>query len=99
MENIQNQSYYKVSPLAFLRTQNKNYTREIKRKNRRIKKKKHLISEIYQNHNIFHHSSTMQKRRLAQNIIWQRNYELKMSINLLKEENNSVKAKLWNIEK
>ena len=41
---MENQSYYKVSPLVFLRTQNKNYGKAIERKNRRIKKRKNLIT-------------------------------------------------------
>ena len=96
---IENEGYVKVSPLLFLRNQNKAHTKHIKQKNRRIKRKKNLIEEIYQNKNIFQHSSTMFKRKLIQNIIWQRNYELKMAINLLKEENSSIRARLWNVEK
>jgi FtsZ-binding cell division protein ZapB len=35
----------------------------------------------------------------AQNIIWTKNYELKEGINKLKEENSSLKARIWNVEK
>lgn len=81
---IENDDYLKVSPLLFLRNQNKAHTSQIKQKIKRIKKKKNLIEEIYNNKNIFQHSSTIFKRKLTQNIIWQRNYELKMAINLLR---------------
>jgi hypothetical protein len=35
----------------------------------------------------------------AQNIIWVKNYELKEGINKVKEENSSLKARIWNVEK
>ena len=33
----------------------------------------------------------------AQNIIWGKNYNLKQKINTLKEENSSLKARIWNV--
>lgn len=35
----------------------------------------------------------------AQNIIWDKNYTYKKAINHLKEENSSLKARVWNVEK
>ena len=35
----------------------------------------------------------------AQNIIWDKNYNFKCIINEAKEENCSLKAHIWNIEK
>lgn len=64
-----------------------------------IKRRKYLKYHIYENTNIFQLPSTKFNRSSAQNIIWEKNYKLKMAINILKEENSSVKAKLWNIEK
>lgn len=36
-------------------------------------------------------------RKYAQKVIWHKNYTLKMNINILKEQNSSLKAKSWNI--
>jgi hypothetical protein len=35
----------------------------------------------------------------AQNIIWDKNYNFKCIINEAKEENSSLKARIWNMEK
>lgn len=35
----------------------------------------------------------------AQNIIWDKNYNFKCVINQIKEENSSLKARIWNVEK
>lgn len=35
----------------------------------------------------------------AQNIIWDKNYNYKCLINQVKEENSSLKARIWNVEK
>jgi hypothetical protein len=35
----------------------------------------------------------------AQNLIWDKNYNFKCVINQVKEENNSLKARIWNVEK
>jgi len=36
---------------------------------------------------------------VAQNIIWDKNYNFKCVINQVKEENSSLKARIWNVEK
>jgi hypothetical protein len=35
----------------------------------------------------------------AQNLIWDKNYNYKCVINTVKEENSSLKARIWNVEK
>ena len=65
-----------------------------------MKKHKFLKEEIYKNHNIFHSLTNLNhfsKTMTAQNIIWIKNYELKEGINKVKEENSSLKARIWNV--
>lgn len=44
-------------------------------------------------------SGNKPKHKKMQNRIWLTNYSYKISINRLKEQNSSLKAKLWNLEK
>jgi muconolactone delta-isomerase len=91
--------FTKKSSLAILRGQERAYKSRVKREGKMMRMKKHLKEQIYSNSNIFQVPDMKFSRKAAQNMIWEKNYKLKMSINILREENSSLKAKLWNIEK
>jgi hypothetical protein len=86
-------------PLIILRQNNRQFQQKQKLQNKRIKSKKYLRQEIYSNHNIFQSNIDLYRNMTAQNIIWDKNYNYKQIINLLKEDNSSLKAKIWNVEK
>lgn len=93
MESINN------TPLLLLRQSNKQFKAKQKRLDRRVRSKKLLREEIYSNHNIFHSSVNLYRNMAAQDIIWDKNYNSICLINLIKEENCSLKARIWNVEK
>lgn len=96
---IERESYTKVSHLQFLREQSQAYKSKVRREKRRVKKRVHLASHLQQNANVFQLGVRGFSRKAAQNIIWEKNYQLKVLINALKEDNSSLKARLWNFEK
>ena len=77
--------YTKVSPLQFLRQQHRAYKENLRHQKRRIKKKSRLAAHIELNDNIFQLGPERINRKAAQNILWDKNYTLKMGINELKE--------------
>ena len=100
METLEYQEVFmdsKVSPLQFLRHQSKIHKGYLEKEKKRMKRKAHLADHIQHNNNIFHLAPQQLNRRTAQNIIWEKNYMFKNNINTLKEENNTLKAHLWNV--
>lgn len=93
MENINN------TPLLILRKNNESFKAKQLMLNKRIKNKKQLREEIYSNHNIFQSSINLYRNMTAQNLIWDKNYNYKCVINQVKEENSSLRARIWNVQK
>jgi len=93
MESINN------TPLLILRQASKEFKAKQKRLDRRVRSKQLLQEEIYSNHNIFQSNVNLYRNMTAQNIIWDKNYNFKCVINQIKEENSSLKARIWNVEK
>lgn len=93
MESLNN------SPVLLLRQNNLSFKEKRHRFDKRMQNKRQLREEIYSNHNIFQSSVDLYRNMTAQNIIWDRNYRCKCAINQIKEENSSLKAKIWNVEK
>ncbi len=94
---MENSSYVKGSPLKILRDNNRSFKEMLRKRNKRIKNKKYLRDEIYSNHNVFQSKINLYRNMTAQNIIWDKNYNYKVSINGLKEENCSLKSRIWNM--
>ena len=82
-----------------LRSNNRIFKSRKKALDKRVRNKKYLKEEIYSNHHIFHSNINLTRNMNAQNIIWDKNYQFKCIINQVKEENSSLKAKIWNMEK
>lgn len=93
MESINN------TPLLLLRNKNKSFKARQKQLDKRVRNKKLLREEIYSNHNIFQSNIDLYRNMTAQNIIWDKNYSFKCLINQIKDENSSLKARIWNMEK
>ena len=87
------------TPVLILRQNNKSFKCRQHQLDRRVRNKKHLREEIYSNHNIFQSSINLYRNKIAQNIIWDKNYNFKCLINEAKEENSSLKAYIWNMVK
>ena len=89
----------KTTPVLILRNNNKLFKSRQKKLDKRVKNKKQLREEIYSNHNVFQSNVNLYRNMAAQNILWDKNYSFKCVINEAKEENNSLRAHIWNIEK
>lgn len=87
------------APLLLLRANNKSFKKKQRLLNRRVKDRRQLREEIYSDHNIFQSSVNLYRNMTAQNIIWDKNYNYKCVINAVKEDNSSLKARIWNVEK
>ncbi len=87
------------TPVLLLRIQNRSFKTRQKNLNKRVRNKNQLREEIYSNHNIFHSSIDLYRTKTAQNLIWDKNYTYKCLINQAKDENSSLKARIWNLEK
>jgi uncharacterized protein (DUF3084 family) len=92
--------YKKTSPIAELRLRERRRWKKEQSTHRKLRNLSHLKDEIDENSNVFLRGvlSTVSNMEI-QNILWEKNYRLKTSINSLKEENNALRARAWNLSK
>lgn len=92
--------YKKTSPIAELRVRERRRWRRDISTARKLRDLDHLKGEIDDNNNVFLRGVLSSVSNMEiQNILWEKNYRLKTSINGLKEENNALRARAWNLSK
>ena len=90
--------YKKSSPVYILRGFLNSKRSTSRQEKSKFGNKQYLQEKLDENCNVFMNGYEVDKKDL-QDILWEKSYLLKSSINGLKEENNNLRAKVWNFEK